>query len=303
MKKTNKIIALALVVAGSLSIPAMTKAATFTDYTIGNYTYVTNSSDYGRWRKVGNYWTFVKPSGNLATGWAKIDNKWYLFDTQGYMQTGWKYTGGNWYYLKASGEMTTGWLKTDSNWYYLRPDGRMATGWIHDGNDWYLLQPNGAMATGWATVGGQQYFLKANGAMATGWIKVGLYWFYCYPDGHKLSPAKNGEIFNIDGAYHMFNRGGNWVKRVASEYSVTSSSSLRSPIITAHDFTMRKGQGFDTDRFDAEAIDCSGNDISEQIRYLGSVDVNMAGVYQIILEVTDKNGLTSQKNCYVTVKA
>ena len=74
------------------------------------------------------------------------------------------------------------------------------------------------------------------------------------------------------------------------------------PTITASDRTINKGADFNP-KEGVTAKDSEGNDLTSEINVVDNgVKVDIAGVYQVTFEVTDKNGLKATKTITVTVK-
>ena len=81
----------------------------------------------------------------------------------------------------------------------------------------------------------------------------------------------------------------------------TGVEAHKPPIINAESRTVfLNDPNFDI-KENISAFDDEGNDITKSIKISGKVDISSEGVYPVVLSVTDKNGLTTEKEIKITV--
>lgn len=73
------------------------------------------------------------------------------------------------------------------------------------------------------------------------------------------------------------------------------------PVINAEDLTVNAGEKVDL-LSGVKAVDTCGNDISDKVKIIGKVDINVEGIYEIKYTVTDLIGRSTEKSVNVVVK-
>ena len=77
----------------------------------------------------------------------------------------------------------------------------------------------------------------------------------------------------------------------------------KAPSITASDVVLEQGEELTLAKLNAKATDPEDGDVTDKIKMVGELDTNVPGVYDVTLEVSDKEGATVKVTVKVTVNA
>jgi len=121
---------------------------------------------------------------------------------------------------------------------------------------------------------------------------------------NKLNVIKDTVNTNVPGnyevVYEVTDTAGNTTRLIKTVTVVTDNPPILNGV---KDKTIKIGESFDP-RAGVTATDTEDGPISpDKIKIFGNVDTNKVGVYQLIYEVTDNDGNTTQKSALITVKS